>query len=266
MIITERRIVKGPVSIAVAGARGHMGRAIIAAMENEPGLSLLGGFGRNAGEGLIDRSRALEEADVIIDFTTGSAAAELAALCAGRGGPALVIGATGFEGDELARIATAAQTVPIVLSGNFSIGVNMLLGLVSQAAKLLPAEGWDIEILEAHHRRKLDAPSGTALMLGEAAAEGRGVALASVERRARDGMTGERPAGEIGFAVLRGGGIVGDHSVAFAAADEVVTISHSALDRGMFARGALCAARWLAGRKPGQYDMQHVLGLKQSAG
>jgi 4-hydroxy-tetrahydrodipicolinate reductase len=137
----------------------------------------------------------------------------------------------------------------------------MLLGLVAQAAAALPAETWDIEILEAHHRRKIDAPSGTALMLGNAAAEGRGVPLASVERRGRDGITGERPVGEIGFSVVRGGGIVGEHSVLFAAAEEVVTISHSALDRGMFARGALAAARFAAGRAPGEYDMQDVLGL-----
>lgn len=252
-----------PIKIAVAGVRGHMGRAILPALAGDPAFALVGGFGRvdSAGDGLIDRSAAIEAADVILDFTTGSAAAELAGLCAARGGPAVVIGATGFEQDELTRISEAARKIPIVRAGNFSIGVNMLVGLVAQAARTLPAETWDIEVLEAHHRRKIDAPSGTALMLGEAAANGRGVSLSSVEERARDGITGARQVGEIGFAVVRGGGIVGEHSVMFAAAEEIVTLSHSAIDRGMFARGALVAARWIVGRAPGEYDMQDVLGL-----
>ena len=257
-----------PLKIAVAGANGRMGRAIQSLLAADPGFAFVGGIGRpgSAGAGLIDRSAAIGVADVILDFTTGSAAAELAGLCAAAGGPALVIGATGFEPDELELIAEAAGSIPILRSGNFSIGLNMLMGLVAQAARALPAEGWDIEILEAHHNRKIDAPSGTALMLGEAAASGRGVSLASVERRARDGITGERPQGEIGFAVLRAGGIVGEHSVLFAAAEEVITLSHSALDRAMFARGALAAARWLAGRAPGEYSMRDVLGLAPGAG
>ncbi len=172
-----------------------------------------------------------------------------------------MIGATGFEPEEVSRIHKASSSVPIVSSGNFSIGVNMLVGLVAQVAGTFPAETWDIEVLEVHHRRKIDAPSGTALLLGEAAARGRGVSVASVERRGCDGITGERRLGEIGFAVVRGGGIVGEHSVVFAAGEEVVTLSHSALDRSMFARGALAAARWIVGRTPGKYDMQDVLGL-----
>lgn len=252
-----------PVKIAVAGINGRMGRAILPLLRADPGFAFIGGIGRPGatGEGLIDHSAAIEAADVILDFTTGAAAAELAGLSAMAGGPALVIGATGFEPDELKRIANAACRIPILRSGNFSIGLNMLLGLVSQAARALPANAWDIEILEAHHNRKIDAPSGTALMLGQAAAAGRGTSLESVERRSRDGITGERPPGEIGFAVLRAGGIVGEHSVLFAAAEEVVTLSHSALDRAMFARGALAAARWITGRAPGEYDMQDVLGL-----
>lgn len=255
------------IKIAVAGIRGHMGRAIAPAVATEPGFMLVGGFGRpeSAGAGLIDRSAAIEVADVILDFSTGSAAAELAALCAERGGPALVIGATGFEREDIAQISVAARKIPMVRAGNFSIGLNMLTGVVAQVASRFPAEAWDIEILEAHHRRKIDAPSGTALMLGEAAARGRGVGLASVERRERDGITGERPIGEIGFAVLRGGGIVGEHSVVFAASEEIVTFSHSALDRGMFARGALLAARWIVGQPPGEYDMQEVLGLSRKS-
>lgn len=166
-----------PIKIAVAGASGRMGRAILPLLAADPDFAFVGGIGRegSAGDGLIDRSAAIGAADVILDFTTGRAAAELVGLCASAGGPALVIGATGFEPDELERIAEAARTIPILRSGNFSIGVNMLVGLVAQAARALPAHGWDIEILEAHHNRKIDAPSGTALMLGEAAAEGRGV-------------------------------------------------------------------------------------------
>ena len=252
-----------PIKVAVAGANGRMGRAILPLLAADPDFAFVGGIVRDgaAGAGLIDRSAAMAAADVILDFSTGAAAAELAGLCAAAGGPALVIGATGFEPDELERIAEAARTIPILRSGNFSIGVNMLVGLVTQAARALPAHGWDIEILEAHHNQKIDAPSGTALMLGEAAAEGRGVSLASVERRGRDGMTGERPPDEIGFAVLRAGGLVGEHKVLFAAAEEVLTLSHSALDRGMFARGALAAARWITGRAPGEYNMRNVLGL-----
>ncbi|WP_088673495.1 4-hydroxy-tetrahydrodipicolinate reductase [Rhizobium sp. R339] len=257
-----------PIKIAVAGINGRMGRAILPLLQADPAFAFIGGIGRPgaSGEGLIDHAGAIAAADVILDFTTGSAAAELAGLCAASGGPALVIGATGFEPDELERIAEAARSIPILRSGNFSIGLNLLLGLVSQAARALPAHAWDIEILEAHHARKIDAPSGTALMLGEAAAAGRGVSLASVERRGRDGLSGERPPGEVGFAVLRAGGITGEHSVLFAAAEEVITLSHSALDRAMFARGALAAARWIAGRSAGEYTMTDVLGLAADAG
>ena len=159
-------------------------------------------------------------------------------------------------------IARAAERMPIVRAGNVSRGVNMLMGLVRQAAAALSARDYDVEVVEAHHRRKVDAPSGTALMLGEAAAEGRGVRLDEVAQRARDGITGARRAGDIGFAVLRGGGIVGEHSVVFAAEDEVLTFSHSARDRSLFARGAVEAARWVAGKPPGAYDMQDVLGMK----
>lgn len=256
------------VRIAVAGLRGRMGQTLAEVLAKEPDVAFLGGFGRDgqAGDGLIDRATALATADVVLDFTTAAAAADLAEICAARGGPALVIGATGFEPDEIARIDAAARVIPIVRSGNFSIGVNMLMSLVAGAARALPAEAWDIEVVEMHHRNKVDAPSGTALMLGEAAAEGRSVPLASVERRGRDGIGGERPVGEIGFAVLRGGGVIGEHSVVFAAADEVVTLSHSAKDRGMFARGALAAARWVVGRAPGAYDMQDVLGAASRHG
>jgi 4-hydroxy-tetrahydrodipicolinate reductase len=201
---------------------------------------------------------------VVIDFTTPQASTALATLCADRGGPALVLGATGFTPAQEAQIEAAAQAIAIVRSGNFSLGVNVLIGLVRQAARALPAQAYDIEISEAHHRRKVDAPSGTALMLGQAAAQARGVALDLEAIRARDGITGPRPTGAIGFSVVRGGGIVGEHSVLFAAEDELLTLSHSARDRGLFARGAVEAALWVAMQPPGLYDMQDVLGFSPS--
>lgn len=230
-------------------------------ISTDPSLALAGCIGRLQGEGHSQAERVLEAADVVIDFTTGNASAALAQKCASRGGPALVIGSTGFEPDDLIRISKASSRVAIVRSGNFSLGVNMLMGLVAQIARAFPEHVWDIEVFEAHHRRKIDAPSGTALMLGEAAANGRQASLSSIERHTRDGNTGERVSGEIGFSVLRGGGIVGEHSVVFAADEEVLTLSHSALSRSMFARGAVTAARWVKGRAPGEYDMQDVLGL-----
>jgi len=252
------------VNIAVAGALGRMGQAIIATAQAADGVAVAARFDRPGatGEGLIDREAAIMAADVVIDFTTGSASADLAEACASCNGPALVIGSTGFTDDELARIAAAATRIPILRSGNYSLGVNMLMGLVAQAARALPANAWDIEVFEAHHRRKIDAPSGTALMLGEAAAKGRGVELAEVSERVRDGVTGPRTPGAIGFSVVRGGGIIGEHSVIFAGESEVLTLAHSATDRGLFARGALTAAAWLVGKPPGMYDMQDVLGLK----
>ncbi|WP_293346537.1 4-hydroxy-tetrahydrodipicolinate reductase [Phenylobacterium sp.] len=248
--------------IAVAGALGRMGQAVTAAVQADPALSLVARFDRPGatGEGLIPAAEALAACEVVIDFTTPAASAALAREVAGRG-VALVLGATGFDADQIAAVAEAARTTAIVRAGNFSLGLNMLMGLVAQAARALPAEAYDIEIFEAHHRRKVDAPSGTALMLGEAAARGRGVSLSQVARHARDGITGERPVQEIGFSVLRGGGIIGEHSVTFAADDEILTLSHSARDRGLFARGALAAARWVAGRPPGEHDMQDVLGF-----
>lgn len=253
--------------IAVAGALGRMGQAVAAVVEARDDLRLVARFDRPDAPqaGLVGVDAALELADVVIDFTTASASATLAAHCASlgaaRGGPALVIGSTGFTDAELAQIEAATAKIAILRAGNFSLGVNMLMGLVEQAARALSAD-YDIEVFEAHHRRKIDAPSGTALMLGEAAAKGRGVELAKVAQRVRDGVTGARPPGEIGFAVMRGGGIIGEHSVAFIADEEVLTLSHSALDRGLFAKGAVEAARWVAGQPPGAYDMQDVLGLK----
>jgi len=241
-----------------------MGQAVAALVQGQAGLAVTARFDRPGatGEGLVDRDAALALADVVIDFTTAAASAELAAVCAARGGPALIIGSTGFDEAQLAALAAASGKVAIVRAGNFSLGLNILMGLVEQAARALPADGYDVEVFEAHHRRKIDAPSGTALMLGEAAARGRAVQLSEVARRIRDGITGERPVGEIGFTAMRGGGIVGEHSVVFAADEEILTLSHSARDRSLFARGAAAAARWVAGKPPGAYDMQDVLGFR----
>ncbi len=251
--------------IAVGGALGRMGQAMAAAVEADPALSLVARFDRPGmtGEDLVDRDAALASADVVVDFSTPAASAALAEACAAkeRGGPALLIGATGLDAAQVAAIEAASAKVAIVRAGNFSLGLNMLLGFVEQAARQLGPDAYDIEVFEAHHRRKVDAPSGAALMLGEAAARGRGVALADVAKRGRDGITGARPPGEIGFSVVRGGGIVGEHSVSFIAEDETLTLSHSARDRGLFARGALVAARWVAGRPAGHYSMRDVLGF-----
>lgn len=256
-----------PIKVAVAGSRGRMGQTIVAALQSDETVHYIGGIGRpgQADTGLIDIETAIETVDVIIDFSTAASATALAERCASRAGRALVIGATGFDRGEEDRIAAAARQVPILRSGNFSIGLNLLTGLVSQLSGALPAETWDIEIVEAHHRRKVDAPSGTALMLGEAAALGRAVPLETVERRGRDGLTGVRRHGEIGFSAVRAGGIVGEHSVIFAAEEEVITISHAALGRGMFARGVLAATRWIVGKPPGEYTMSDVLNLGNRA-
>ena len=250
------------IRIGVAGALGRMGRAVAAAVEVREGLALAARFDRSPGDGLMARDEALEAADVVIDFTSGEASAELARAAEERGGVCLVIGSTGFSPEQEAAVAQAAARVAIVKAGNFSLGVNLMLGLVERAARSLGSEAYDVEVFEAHHRRKIDAPSGTALMLGQAAAEGRGVALGDAAVRVRDGITGPRAEGSIGFSARRGGGIVGEHSVVFAAEDEILTFSHSARDRSLFARGAVEAAAWVNGRPPGLYDMQHVLGLR----
>ena len=255
--------------IGVGGGLGRMGRALIAAVEARADASVSSVFDQPARAGetvdghvLGELEAVLAASDVLIDFSTPAASVALARRAAERGSPALVIGATGASPDDEAAIAESAARVAIVRSGNFSLGVNLLLGMVGQAARQLGPEDWDIEIFEAHHRRKVDAPSGTALMLGEAAAKARGADLTEVAERGRDGQTGARGQGAIGFSVMRGGGLVGEHSVSFIAEDEVITFAHSARDRSLFARGALAAALWVAGKPPGLYDMQDVLGFK----
>lgn len=254
-----------PVKIAIAGANGRMGQAVAKALEGRADAVVAARFERPGVDApdLVSREIALSQAQVAIDFTLPEASVDLAEIAASNNGPALVIGSTGFSDEQLARIDEASKTIAIVRSGNYSLGVNMLMGLVRQAAAALPAQDWDIEVFEAHHKRKIDAPSGTALMLGEAAAEGRGVGLGQVADRARDGVTGPRKEGAIGFSVVRGGGIIGEHSVIFAGESESLTLSHSAIDRGLFARGAIAAAVWVKGKPPGLYDMQDVLGFSK---
>jgi 4-hydroxy-tetrahydrodipicolinate reductase len=255
--------------IGVGGALGRMGQAVIAAVGARDDTAVSGAFdqpartGESAGDLILgDLESVLAASAVVIDFSTPKAMVALARRAAERGSPALVLGATGASPEDEAAIAAAAERVAIVRSGNFSLGVNLLLGMVGQAARILGPEDWDIEVFEAHHRRKVDAPSGTALMLGEAAAKARGVGLEQLAERGRDTQVGARAPGAIGFSVMRGGGLVGEHSVSFIAEDEVVTLSHSARDRSLFARGAVAAALWVDGRPAGLYDMQDVLGFK----
>lgn len=234
-----------------------MGRAVSAVLDAREDVVVAARFDRG-------ETPDLSLCDVVIDFSTPEASVELAQTCAARGGPALVIGSTGLTPEQDAEILKAAETVAIVRSGNFSLGVNILIGLVEHAALRLDARDWDIEITEAHHRRKVDAPSGTALMLGEAAASGRNEDLEDVRAAPWDGITGPRESGKIGFSSVRAGGIIGEHTVLFASDDEMLTLSHSAIDRSLFARGAVAAAAWVRNRKPGLYDMQDVLGFRQA--
>ncbi|MBU6371790.1 MAG: 4-hydroxy-tetrahydrodipicolinate reductase [Alphaproteobacteria bacterium] len=260
--------------VAIAGAAGRMGRALVRAAK-DAGLSVVAAterpgapdLGKDAGVlagldplgvPLTDDPAALPACDAFIDFTTP--AATRAALAALPPGVAAVIGTTGLGADDEAAIAAAAGARVIVKSGNFSLGVNLLAALVRQAAARLGTD-WDIEILETHHRMKVDAPSGTALLLGEAAAEGRGAPLSDLRTPPYDGLTGPRRAGAIGFAVQRGGGVIGEHDVTFATDGEVLRLSHQALDRALFAKGALAAARWATGKPPGVYSMRDVLAL-----
>jgi 4-hydroxy-tetrahydrodipicolinate reductase len=206
-----------------------------------------------------DVGAAVDAADVLIDFTRPEGTLAHLAACVASG-CAMVIGTTGFSAEQKSAIAAAAATIPNVFAPNMSVGVSVLLSLVEEAARRL-GPAYDIEIVEMHHRHKIDAPSGTALGLGEAAARGSGRALADCAVYAREGVTGERAPGTIGFAALRGGDVAGDHTVVFAADGERVELGHRASSRQVFVRGAVAAARWAAGRKPGLYSMKDVLGL-----
>jgi 4-hydroxy-tetrahydrodipicolinate reductase len=238
--------------VAIFGVSGRMGRAVVAAVEESSGAAVKGSTTSSG-----DPAAALRGADVAIEFALPQATAAHLAACVAAQRP-IVIGTTGHDDAQRARIAAAAREIAIVMAPNMSLGVNLLLKLVELTAGKLDAS-YDIEVFEAHHRNKKDAPSGTALALGAAAASGRGVKLSEVTEHARHGTGAVRARGAIGFSVSRGGDVVGDHTVTFAGAGERIELTHRASDRMAFARGALAAARWLVGRPPGLYSMQDLL-------
>ncbi len=264
--------------LAVVGAAGRMGQTLIRAISSTEGTRLVGAverpgsphLGKDAGElagigtsGIKvtdDPLPVFARADGVLDFTSPAATVEFAGYAA-QARIVHVIGTTGCSVADDAAIAAAARHATIVKSGNMSLGVNLLAVLVEQAARALDPQDFDIEILEMHHRHKVDAPSGTALLLGEAAALGRDMALEDNAVKVRDGHTGPRAQGSIGFATLRGGSVVGEHSVYLSGPGERIILSHDAQDRSIFARGAVKAALWARGRKPGLYSMRDVLGL-----
>lgn len=261
--------------IALVGVNGRMGRALVQAVQEDKNAVLSSAFvrqgstltGMDAGEvtgfGRLDVPLLdvfdVTAFDVVIDFTRPEATMNYLTACVAAGKP-MVIGTTGFSVAELTEMKAAAQQIPIVFAPNFSVGVNLLLGLVAKAAQVLT--DYDIEVIEAHHRYKVDAPSGTALRLGQAAADALGWDLDSCAVYGREGITGERPAQQIGFATVRGGDVVGDHTVLFAGLGERVELTHKASSRLTFAQGAVRAAQWLSQQPAGLYDMQDVLGLR----
>lgn len=265
------------IKLAILGASGRMGRALLAGIGRSADLTLSGALtettdpalGRDACEnagltprGVLltdDRPQALLGAQVAIDFTLPAALAANVAACVDSGTP-LVIGTTGLDNPHMRAIEQAAREIPIVYGRNMSVAMNLFMDLVARAAATLD-DDYDVEIVEAHHRHKVDAPSGTALALGERVAAAKGRRLEDVAVRCRDGNIGPRVPATIGFSAIRAGNIVGEHTVLFAAAEEQLRLEHRAQDRAAFANGALRAARWLAGRVPGLYSMSDVLGL-----
>ncbi|MBS1301900.1 4-hydroxy-tetrahydrodipicolinate reductase [Loktanella sp. SALINAS62] len=263
--------------IVITGASGRMGRMLVQSVASSDACRLVGALerpghdwiGRDVGDAMggaalgvavtDDPVAAFAQAQAVIDFSAPAATVQFAGLAA-QARAVHVIGTTGLSAADIDAIDRAAHHAVIVRAGNMSLGVNLLTLLTRKVAAALDAD-FDIEIIEAHHRHKVDAPSGTALMLGEAAAQGRGVDLADVRDSGRDGMTGARKRGDIGFHAVRGGDIVGDHDVLFAADGEQITLRHRATDRSVFARGALKAALWGQDKTPGHYDMLNVLGL-----
>ncbi|WP_103172005.1 4-hydroxy-tetrahydrodipicolinate reductase [Paracoccus sp. SY] len=263
--------------IVVTGASGRMGQMLVRLIAENPEVRLVGALeraghpwiGRDVGEAMggaglgvtvsDDAVAVIAQAQAVIDFTAPAATVAFAELTA-QARAVHVIGTTGLEQAHLDYLKAAARHAPIIRAGNMSLGVNLLTGLTRKVAAAL-GEDWDIEVVEAHHRMKVDAPSGTALMLGEAAAEGRGRTLAELRTPAREGITGARAPGSIGFAAIRGGDVVGEHDVIFAGAGERIVLRHLATDRAIFARGAIRAAIWGQDKGPGEYDMQDVLGL-----
>jgi len=263
--------------MGVVGCGGRMGRMLVAEIAATEGCSVAGGseapgsgyvnqdIGELAGIGRIGIpigetvEKLMRDSDVVLEFTSPAATAEHAELAADLG-TAMVIGTTGLSAEQGERVREAARHIPIVWAPNMSLGVNVLLSIVEEVAKRLGPD-WDVEIIEMHHRGKVDAPSGTALALGHAVAAGRGVALEAVEQRGRDGITGPRRTGDIGFAALRGGDTTGDHHVVFAGAGERLELTHRATTRAIYAKGAVRAARWVVGRPPGVYGLKEMLGL-----
>jgi 4-hydroxy-tetrahydrodipicolinate reductase len=263
--------------VAVAGAAGRMGRMLVEAVLQANDARLAGALeapgspalGRDAGEGIgqplgvaiTDRiDEALHDADVLIDFTRPQATLAHLVACADRGVRA-VVGTTGFDDAGRAAIARAAERIGVVFAPNMSVGVNVTLRLLHEAARLL-GDDYDVEVIEAHHRHKVDAPSGTALRMGEVVAAALGRDLGQVGTWSRHGVTGERDRASIGFSVVRGGDIVGDHTVLFAGTGERIEITHRAASRATYAQGSLRACRYVLSRPPGLYDMQDVLGLR----
>jgi 4-hydroxy-tetrahydrodipicolinate reductase len=266
--------------LVVVGAAGRMGQTLVRGIHAMPGVTLSGAveragspfvgkdIGEVAGLGTLgvaitdDPLKAFVETEGVIDFTTPAATVEFAELTA-QARIVHIIGTTGLSEDEEKKIAAASRHARIVKSGNMSLGVNLLSVLVREAAKALDATGWDIEVLEMHHKHKVDAPSGTAYLLGLEAAKGRDVDLKEKAVKVRDGHTGPREEGSIGFATLRGGGVIGDHSVIFASDNEMITLAHRATDRSLFASGAVKSALWARDKKPGLYHTLDVLGLSK---
>ncbi len=267
-------------NVVVTGAAGRMGMQILRLVRATEGMAISGAVeragapqvgqdaGALAGIGPIGvpvvdgLAKALAGADVVVDFTSHEASAAHAELCAGKGVP-LVIGSTGWTPEAKARVQAAARKIPVVLAPNMSVGVTVLFELVRQAAKVL-GDAYDVEIVEIHHKKKRDAPSGTAVRLGEVAAEALGRDPKDALAFARHGILGERPPWQIGVQTLRGGDVVGEHTVYFCGEGERLELTHRAASREQFARGAIRAARWLPGRPPGLYDMADVLGLRKT--
>src|SRR5438552_13114170 len=263
--------------MGVIGSGGRMGRMLVAEIAASPGCTLAGGCAK-PGSGYVNQDigelaaigrlgiavgdnaeKVIRDSDVVIDFTAPAATAAHAALAASLRKP-MVVGTTGLSPDEADAVRQAAREIPIVWAPNMSLGINLLLGIVEEVACRLGPD-WDVEIMEMHHRAKVDAPSGTALALGRAVAGARGVKFDEVATRGRDGMTGPRPTGAIGFAALRGGDNIGEHHVVFAGIGEQLVLTHCATSRGIYSKGAIRAALWLVGRPPGLYGMKEVLGL-----
>lgn len=262
------------IRLAICGVRGRMGQAVARLAAAAADVQLVAGIDRSQGDAAAaaalgcsriivvqDADAGLADVDVVIDFSSAETTHALAGCGDALAGKALVVGTTGLSDATQRALTSLTDRCAVLVAANFSIGVNLLLTVAEQIAAVLDAARYDVEIVEAHHGAKVDAPSGTALALARAIAAGRGVDLAQVRRDGRSGATGARPRGEIGLHALRGGSVVGEHHVHFLGANERVELVHTATDRTLFAEGALYAARWLAGKPPGRYAMRDVLGL-----